>query len=841
MAQDQASRDYDIAAQDLTSSLRDVTREAGLELLASPDDLRGRRAPAIRGQYTPGEAITELLRGTRLTAEIRDGAVFIRGREEPRVAAAVQISGEQEDILVTGSRIRGGQSASPILTRTQDDIRRSGTTNLGAFARSLPQSFGGGQNPGVTVGVSGTSNENLNSASSLNLRGLGPDATLTLLNGHRLAYNSAVQAIDISAIPLVAVDRIEIITDGASAIYGSDAVAGVANIILKRSYDGLSASARVAASTDGGNWQQQYSVTGGVTGSEAGFIMAYNFERDTAIWAGQRSYTAATFPTFTLLPSQRHHSAIFSGFWQPAEAVTISGDAVFSDRGSTTRQPLASDDVLELGYLRMPKNRSYSFSPKLAWTLGNGWEATFLATLAEDKTDVDTKLFSTGTVIFGSVGAYRNRTNIAEINVEGALLRLPGGNARFAVGIGYRSNELKASISTLQSTGPVPAVHFTESRDSRYAFGELLLPIASPDLGIPLIHRLSLSAAARFEDYGDMGNVTTPKLGVVYAPTSDIDLKFSWGRSFKTPTLYQEFLGYSAQLSPISQFASAGYPSDATVLVLFGGNRGLRPERASTWTASVAFHPERLSGLRLEASVFHVSYDDRIAQPGAPNSGLLANPAFAALVNLNPTQSGISEAIAGSSSGLENLTGMPFDPLTVVALVDKRYLNLSSERMHGVDVAIEYKVDLTSRDRLSFSGNASYLDSKRRLTPTSPELPAAGVVFNPPHWRARAGAAWSNDLVSVNAFGNYIGSVRDNRLSPDVRVAAMTTLDLTAIYRMPKDRSFLGGIEVTVSVLNLFNEKPARIYTLAAVYPAFDSTNYSAVGRFVSISVAKHF
>src|SRR3546814_15829449 len=100
------------------------------------------------------------------------------------------------------------------------------------------------QNPGVALGSGSIANQNINSGSALNLRGLGPDATLTLLNGRRLSYSGFVNAVDVSVVPIAALDRIEVIADGASAIYGSDAVAGVANIITKRDFDGVSATYR---------------------------------------------------------------------------------------------------------------------------------------------------------------------------------------------------------------------------------------------------------------------------------------------------------------------------------------------------------------------------------------------------------------------------------------------------------------------------------------------------------------------------------------------------------------------------------------------------------------------
>src|SRR3546814_14811571 len=100
--------------------------------------------------------------------------------------------------------------------------------------------------------------ENGGASSGLTLRGLGPDATLTLINGHRVAYDGAIQGVDISAIPLAALDRIEIVADGSSALYGSDAVAGVANVLLRKDYQGLWTSARIAGTTDGGDFQQEY-------------------------------------------------------------------------------------------------------------------------------------------------------------------------------------------------------------------------------------------------------------------------------------------------------------------------------------------------------------------------------------------------------------------------------------------------------------------------------------------------------------------------------------------------------------------------------------------------------
>src|SRR3546814_894219 len=134
--------------------------------------------------------------------------------------------------------------------------------------------YSGGQNPGVTAGAyaGGYKNMNTSGGSSANLRGIGQDATLTLLNGRRMSYGSNDQAVDISAIPVEAVDRIEIVTDGASAIYGSDAVGGVINVMLKRDFDGVAVGTRYGKATEGGLATHDYNVTAGTTWSTGGLI-----------------------------------------------------------------------------------------------------------------------------------------------------------------------------------------------------------------------------------------------------------------------------------------------------------------------------------------------------------------------------------------------------------------------------------------------------------------------------------------------------------------------------------------------------------------------------------------
>jgi iron complex outermembrane receptor protein len=158
---------------------------------------------------------------------------------QAQTAPAGTENGEKiEQIVVTGSRIRGvAPVGSPVVSVTRADIDASGAVSTASMLQEVPQVF----NLGVSESSRGQSGGagNITYGSSVNLRGIGPFATLTLINGHRaVAQGTTGSGIDPSIIPMLALQRVEIVADGASAIYGSDAVAGVVNLILRRNVEG---------------------------------------------------------------------------------------------------------------------------------------------------------------------------------------------------------------------------------------------------------------------------------------------------------------------------------------------------------------------------------------------------------------------------------------------------------------------------------------------------------------------------------------------------------------------------------------------------------------------------
>jgi iron complex outermembrane receptor protein len=841
MAQEPQYR-FDLPPQEIKFALRAVTREAGLQLFAGADDLRGLRSPDLHADTTAEEALQRLLAGTGLHAEMNGRAVFIRGRlsaAEEHGAEARPGLPASNDIVVTGSRIRGAHISSPVIALSRQDMIDQGETDLGQVVRDIPQSFSGGQNPGVVANTPGLQNQNFNASSTINLRGLGPDATLTLINGHRLSYDGASQAVDISSIPVAAIERLEVVADGSSAIYGSDAVGGVANIILRKDYEGVETEARLGTATDGGGFQQQYDVVGGRRWNTGGFIATYDFQRSTAISAGQRSYTSGLDGSTTLLPSTRQHSAILSAHQDLGSDFSISVDGTFNHRLNRLGYPdTVSEPYDVLGVAKEQVTTSFSIAPRVDWHAPLNWLVSLSGVYGRDRTNFGSLYYSGGIQYEQIAGHYTDQSKIAEFSAEGPLFHLPGGNARLALGAGYRQISLRGFGRIVAATFSLTAINYNYSRPSSYGYGELYLPFFSPDNGLAGLARLEATAALRYERYGRLGNDATPKFGLTYAPVVGLALRGTWARSFKTPTLYQQHTGYTATLYSAASTGAVDAQPNATVLDIYGGNPDLKSERATSWTAGFELQPVTVPSLKIEVSFFGIHYKERINDVSVPLDNVLNNPAYQALITRNPSIADVEALIDGAFSPLTNLSDVPYDPANVAAIVDDRYLNVSSQRLHGIDFALSDDIHLAGAGRISLSGSATYLKSNQRLLPTVSSVSLAGTIYNPPHWRARVGGTWHDDKTSASLFVNYTGSVTDNTTLPLERVASMTTVDLAARRNLP-GRGVLSGLTIAISALNLLNAKPAVIRETDPTQPPYDSTNYSAVGRLISISLTK--
>lgn len=200
-------------------------------------------------------------------ALLAPGVAF--AQEAPAGEAADQPGSE---IVVTGSRVRGeAPVGSTVTTLSTADIVESGRVTLDRAIKELPQVFdlGVSENSRGQSGGSG----NIVYGNSINLRGIGPNATLILADGHRVVNNT--RSTDPSILPTLGVERVEIVADGASAIYGSDAVAGVVNLIPRRNLNGAEAFARAGVSDDGAYHEYSFGAAVGKKWDRGQFMVAY--------------------------------------------------------------------------------------------------------------------------------------------------------------------------------------------------------------------------------------------------------------------------------------------------------------------------------------------------------------------------------------------------------------------------------------------------------------------------------------------------------------------------------------------------------------------------------------
>lgn len=821
-----ATRTYDIPAQPLSAALLEFSRQADILVVVAPKLAAGRRSQSVKGTMSADQAVRILLGGTQLRAVPNPAGGYRIERIDDATAGLSQDAGP--DIVVTGTYIRDAAVASPIQRIDNRQMREAGQRDLGEVIRSIPSNYTGGQNPGARFQAGTTANTNASGSSALNLRGLGPDATLTLLNGRRLAYDGTAQAVDVSAIPLDAVAEIQIMPDGASALYGSDAVGGVANIILRRDFDGLATSLRFGTATGGGGFLQEYSAVGGKRWSSGGALVALQYDRQNTVRSDQRDYTRYVVGPNTLLDAHEHFSGLVTAHQDITDTLTFSVDALYSWRYSNGAEYSTVDFAAPTRFT----NENYAISPTLTLQLPGDWTATVNGSYgANDTQRFDDFIDKATGENLGGNSNYDNYAYGGELNVEGRLFTVPGGDVRLALGGGYRFNYLR-----VYSTGAIGVPG--GGRGNIYGFGELSVPLVSSANAMPLLNQLTLSGALRHEEYDRFGGVTTPKLGLVYAPSPDLDLKFSWGRSFKAPTLRNEYQTFSVYLQPAFYYGG-NYPADAAVLFTSGGNRNLKPERARTWSTTLDLHPRPLPGLKLSVTYFDIDYTDRVVQPVSNIArNALGNPALLEFIDYDPTPAEQAAVIALDANGLNNYLGVPYDPAKVVAIIRNQLVNAARQRIKGVDLVGSYRIPISAGD-VTVSGQASWLKSDQRNTANTPIFALAGTNFNPPRFRSRGGVTGHFGPFTAALFANYTGPISDLNAVPPLEGDDMTTLDASLMWKAPGAGGLLKGFEIGLYVTNLNDAEPPYLAPMDDTVINYDSTNYSPLGRFVSVSLRK--
>lgn len=213
---------------------------------------------------------------------------------------------------VTGSRIRqvDVETAQPVLSISRQDIESQGFASVGDILQNISATG----SPSFSRSSPLTSNQEAG-GQYIDLRNLGAQRTLVLVNGKRLAISpDGFQ--DVSTIPTVMVERIEVLKDGASSIYGSDAMAGVINIITRKNFTGAEANAYIGQYSQGDGAKKSYDMVIGMAGERGSLTIGAEVHEEEAVWAKDRVYSADTYPGFS--PQSSLTAVGQWGNWRPS-------------------------------------------------------------------------------------------------------------------------------------------------------------------------------------------------------------------------------------------------------------------------------------------------------------------------------------------------------------------------------------------------------------------------------------------------------------------------------------------------------------------------------------------
>lgn len=213
-------------------------------------------------------------------------------------APAVAQTPEIEEVVVTGTHIKGidAETIVPVQTVTAADIEHTGATTVEQLLQSVSVAVQGNSNSVAASGSGATTG----GISTISLRGLGSQRTLVLLDGQRMPGGGEITdslSVDANSIPIAAVERVEILKDGASAIYGSDAIAGVINFVLKQNYQGIEATANAGGTSQGGADTKGVSALAGIgdLAQDRYNVMAVvNWQKENGLMGGQRNFSSSS-------------------------------------------------------------------------------------------------------------------------------------------------------------------------------------------------------------------------------------------------------------------------------------------------------------------------------------------------------------------------------------------------------------------------------------------------------------------------------------------------------------------------------------------------------------------
>jgi iron complex outermembrane recepter protein len=861
-----AKQHFDIAAGDLITSLELLEKASGIELLYDASLLKGVGSQGVEGDLTPRAALAVLLEGTGFVqVEGPNGLTRIESRPasdasasgaHPKadtadhLAAPSKAPDELKELVVTGTHIAGeipvGASLS---TYDREDFDKLGSATVDSLARYMLENFSGADSL-ATLNTNGNvgslqqgAASNIFGGGGFDLLGLGPGATLTLLDGHRIAPGGLDGSIvDVSLIPLSAIDHVEVLTDGASAIYGSDAVAGVVNIVTRRALEGAETNIRYGQSTEGGAGELTTSQLLGHAWSSGNVLFDFEYDDSQGLDAAERSWIGTENGPYSLIP-ENHRDSLFLNLTQSLDETALSFRGLYSSREFRMSGLQLSTSGL------VPDSEIGGGHANLAWTsitvdrdLTAAWHVSSTATYSSMNQWRSAEEYPDGLAgdHFSSVLLADSDLASMDISGSGRMLRLSGGDLRLALGGGLRSDTFRGSVLSIE---PLPTV--SGSRTDLNAYGEATVPIFGEDFSFPGMRRLEVSFAYRVDSYSHIGAPSNSKWGWSWESTPGLTLRGTQGTSFEAPLISQLDAPTTSYTTLLPSSTPGGKPTDA--LIINGGSQYLQPEKSRSFTAGIDWAPIRWPQFRGSMTYFKITYDNRIQSQNINATPLEEQLQLSSLTSYNPS---LNQVLPFFQAPGFQQDGAGLGPSGVSAIIDNQFSNTEETVEQGVKVDGQYAYDGggLGRWRLSFSGNYFLLDG----TSTQAFLPGVGNVANtiaePPRLRLRGGITWQYRSLTADLMLNYTSGYQNTLFSPSEDIASWTTEDLTLKLNIPPYTSMpWRDLSLVLNIQNLADRRPpflaipAGDIAIGRSAVPFDGTNASAVGRYVSLEIRKEW
>lgn len=739
-------------------------------------------------------------------------------------------SGGDAEIIVTGTRQSGvtaSQSLAPVDIISSENLASEGRPELiNALSNILP-----------SMNVQAVGFDLANETLAIRMRGLSPNHSLVLINGKRLhgTANLAVlagpyqggAAPDLNFVPTQAVNRIEVLKDGAAAQYGSDAIAGVVNILLATDAQGGSAAVTQGGYFKGGGVTTDVGANVGFGLGAAGFVnVTGNVRRHGFSNAGGpdqrvvRAVAAGTNPEYRDLAGYPRVNKVFGDAKYNLALVTVNAGIPIGDRGSIYgfgsygRKKAGGWANFRLPQ-RLPALYPNGFTP-IDWviaddaslTLGlktdlSDWAVDVSSTYGENLNRVEVT-GSANIDLYRDTGAtpvdfYNGNLNASQWTWNADARRdIDLGWARpatLALGAEYRRETYEIVAGDPASrykagSQSFPGFSLTDAGKSRRN-----MQAAYIDLTLQPSAQLQLSAAGRFEHFSDFGNALVGKISMRFDLSPMLAVRGSFGNGFRAPTLAEG--RYSAtNVQPNSAFVQLPPNSEAARLI---GIDALNAEKSLNFNFGVAGELSDNANLTIDA--YQIGVRDRIVGSGTlygSYAGVLRSAA-------------VNAAIVANGNVLE---AVPFSGINV-------FTNGIDTRTRGVDIAatIKSRLGLAKLDWI-FAANYNRTQVTRiRATPL--QLAASGQqLFDKvaistletasPKVKASLTLRYASGPLTVNFRNSFYGQSSrfsdpgDGKYYLD-KAGAKSIIDLDMSYQLT------AAIKLSIGANNLFDTKPNKV------------------------------